>query len=119
MEEIIVKRDGNLDLKFKGELLASASDRWIAGKEQTRWTEISVYRTDTGKLVIAWEYITLWQGELSGYQAKVCEMVTEVTAELMSTDSDGTAYFSNVAKELLDELGQNDDQFRALLYEVI
>lgn len=119
MEEIIVMRDGQKDLKFKGELLASASDRWIAGREQTRWTEIAVYKTESGKYVIAWESITLWQGELNSYRAKVCEFASETIAELMSDDEEGTAYFSSLAKEVLEELAQSDERFKSLLYEVV
>ncbi len=119
MEEIIVMRDGQKDLKFKGELLASASDRWIAGREQTRWTEIAVYKTESGKYVIAWESITLWQGELNGYHAKVCELAPEVIAELMTDDAEGVAYFSDLAKEVLDELAKSDERFKALLYEEV
>ncbi len=31
MKEIIVKRDGEKDLRFNGEVVAWASSRWVAG----------------------------------------------------------------------------------------
>lgn len=119
MTEIIVKRDGQKDLKFKGKLLASVSSRWVAGQEQTRWTEITVYQTESGRYVIAWEHITLWQGEENRYRAEVCGRVAEVTAELMEDNPEGQAYFSDLAKELISELAQSNEKFRELLFEEV
>lgn len=119
LKEIIVKRDGEKDLRFNGVALASVSNRWVAGQEQTRWTEITVYQTESGKYVIAWEFITLWQGEENSYRAKVCERVAEVTAELMGNNPEGQAFFSDMAKELIGELAKSNEEFREQLFEEV
>ena len=119
MQEFIVGRDGMKDLRFTGEMLANVSNRWLAGREQTRWTEITAYKTESGKYVIAWEFITLWQGEMNTCKATVCGMVSEVVAELMDNDSNGEAYFSDLSKKLLNELAQSDNSFKELLYDEI
>lgn len=118
MKEIIVNRDGQKDLRFNGEVVAWASSRWVAGQEQTRWTEITVYQTESGKYVIAWEFITLWQGEENSYRAKVCERVAEVVAELMDDGPDG-AFFSDLAKKVMGELAKSNEEFRELLFEEV
>lgn len=118
MKEIIVERGGAKDLKFKGKVLASASSRRVAGKEQTRWTEITVYQTESGRYVVAREHITLWQGELNGYSAEICETPEEVVAELTSENAEGE-YFSGLAKEILSDLTQESKEFEAFQYEEV
>lgn len=53
MEQFIVRRDGEKDLKFKGEVLGGVSNQWIAGQDQSRWKEITIYKTESGKYVVA------------------------------------------------------------------
>ncbi len=114
MEEIIVKRDGKRDLKFKGEQLVSSSDRWEGGKENTRWSVITIYQTESGKFIIAWEYVTLWQGESCGYRADICETPEDVINELVPNGD-----YYDLAKEIIGELAAKDERFKVFQYEEV
>ena len=64
MEEIKLKRTGQLPLAFVGEEIKRVSGKWVAGKDQNRYHEITLYRTETSKrYVLAITYHTQWQGE--------------------------------------------------------
>ncbi|MCL4499576.1 MAG: hypothetical protein M1335_04960, partial [Chloroflexi bacterium] len=95
------------DLSFTGELLASADSRWDAGREQNRWTEIEVYRTDSELYVVAIQGRTLWQGEHDRHAATVCDSPEEVYKALTlegCQDDEGERRLSWLAKEVLEEL---------------
>ena len=118
METITLERTGGKNVRFKGELLASASGRWFNGVEQTRWTDYDLYKTDTGKYVVAISSITCWQGESDRYQVEVCSTPEEVYNFL--TDSDGYGYcFSDLAKEVLQEAVDKEPEFELVLVEEI
>ena len=52
MESYVVRRDGEKDLRFTGELLADASSHEHSGSNSNRWTEMTVYKTESGKYVV-------------------------------------------------------------------
>jgi len=118
VQKKVVKRDGQKDLKFTGEPLAEASNQWIAGKDQTRWTEIRIYRTDKGKYVVSVIGVTRWQGEQDSHKAEVCETAEEVYKELLTEDFEG-AFLPDVAKEALEEAAKNDPAFESVRFEEI
>jgi hypothetical protein len=77
METITVRRNDARDLKFTGELLASAesSANNASGNYSGsvgRWTELNLYQTKAGKYVCQRIGYTQWQGERHGYEAEVC-----------------------------------------------
>lgn len=78
-EEFVVERDNAPDLKFKGELVASATskDRYNDGG---RWTNLYLYKTTGGKFVCHQEGVTLWQGERTKNKAEVCTNTAEIIA---------------------------------------
>ena len=59
----VLKRSGSRPLKFSGRLISSVEGRFSAGKEQTRYFDLSLYRTADGKFVVQVEYTTCWQDE--------------------------------------------------------
>jgi hypothetical protein len=72
MEEIRLKRTGQLPLVFRGELLKKVDGMWVNGKDQNRWHEIRLYRTEQSKrYVLAIEYHSQWQGEGEQYDVLV------------------------------------------------
>jgi hypothetical protein len=72
MEKITLSRtDGRRPLSFEGELLAEVKDRWVSGREHTRWHELRAYRTASGRYVLEVEYVTQWQGEQGSCRAEV------------------------------------------------
>ena len=52
MPDYRIGRDGQQYPVFSGDVVAEASDRLRQGHEQDRWTDIRVYRTDTGSDVV-------------------------------------------------------------------
>ena len=91
MDKITVKNDNAPDLRFTGELMATASPQ---SASSGRWTELALYKTQTGKFVCSEIGYTQWQGERDHYKAKACNSVEEVTQ-----------FFGHgwLAKELYDE----------------
>jgi hypothetical protein len=72
MEEIKLKRTGELPLVFTGELLKEADGIGLKGKSDRRWHVIRLYRTaQSRRYVLAIEYHTQQQGESEDYQALV------------------------------------------------
>lgn len=64
MEDVKLKRTGQLPLVFRGELLKEADGKWVNGKDQNRWHKIALYQTEQSKrFVLAISYRTQWQGE--------------------------------------------------------
>lgn len=62
METFKLNRSGKSPLKFNGELITESSS---SGHNSTRWHEVSVYKTDSKKWVVAVEFVSRWQGEMS------------------------------------------------------
>ena len=80
---MLLGRDGKPSLKFKGELIASvesSADRAHPDYSGTtgRWSELDLYRTETGQYVAARVDNTLWQGDHNLYSAEVCSSESEV-----------------------------------------
>ena len=85
LKSYVVKRDGDRDIKFKGELIAeawSSSDRASGNYSGStgRSTELELYRTAKGKYVCSSIGRTQWQGEHDRYSAMVCDTVEDVQA---------------------------------------
>lgn len=83
MEQFIVKRDGERDLKFVGEKIASVSSSSNNASSSYsgstgRWTELTLYRTKGGKYVCQQIGRTCWQGEKDRYSGLVCETADKV-----------------------------------------
>ena len=64
MTTFTLPRTGDRPLQFDGDQLAATDSRQSQGPCQTRWYELSLYRTDGGKYAVAIGYRTQWQGEL-------------------------------------------------------
>jgi hypothetical protein len=68
-EQIVLRRDGDAPLAFRGERIATADTRETQGDGQNRWNEVAIYRTAGGRYVVAIEYHTQWQGEAGTREA--------------------------------------------------
>jgi len=62
MEDIRIRRVAHRDVKFSGNIIAFESSRNML-RSDTRWSEYTVYKTESGKIVFFEQSITLWQGE--------------------------------------------------------
>ena len=101
MEQVVVYRDGERDIKFTGELIASVKstpERQSSNYSGStgRWSELRLYRTAKGKYVCAQNGFTQWQGESDRYSGAVCESIDQVV-EFFGT--------GRLAKRLYDAAG--------------
>jgi hypothetical protein len=72
-ETITVERDNDADLRFEGEQIASASSHHFEGPQNTRWTELTLYKTKGGRLVCSKTGCTRWLGERTRHSAHVVD----------------------------------------------
>jgi hypothetical protein len=102
-EQITLKPSQGRTIRFRGERIAHASDAWVGGREQTRWTDIRLYRT-TGTRYVLWiARCTQWQGEQDEYIAHVCSTPEEVYQHLHE-ETGNTGDLSRLASLLLHDL---------------
>lgn len=94
--------DGERDVRFKGEKLASVSSHHYQGPRQNRWTELSLYRTAGGTLVLWIVGRTQWQGESDRHRVVTCSDEDAVVQALID-DDDGQ--LGDLAKELCNDVG--------------
>ncbi|MBT9156283.1 MAG: hypothetical protein DDT37_01268 [Firmicutes bacterium] len=113
MGKYTITRDGQKDLRFTGEKLADADNKWVAGQEQNRWQAVALYKTASGEYVLMENYYTLWQGETDRCGATVCETAQEVLDAL--TTEEGV--LSDLDKELLQNAAKVDVAFDGLWLE--
>ena len=83
MQTYVIARDNDTDLRFSGELLASQSsslDKESSASSGTtgRWTELRLYRTQSGKYICEQVGRTQWQGERDCCKAAVAETQEKV-----------------------------------------
>ncbi|MBW7865057.1 MAG: hypothetical protein H3C30_11685 [Candidatus Hydrogenedentes bacterium] len=69
MERYVIKRTGNAPLVFRGELLAEQNGARHCGKDQNRYHNLRVYRTEGGNHVGEIEFLTWWEGESDYHEA--------------------------------------------------
>lgn len=103
----IIPRDGTTPLRFTGIELGH-SDSFEQGKQ--RWSELTVYRTDTGKYVIHGEGVTDVPGEDNRSWAAVCDNADGVLAALYRENNQGMRYLTRMAQDVLDQAAANDEQ---------
>lgn len=72
METFTLTNDDGRDVRFTGEIIAEASSRRHTGNSQSRWTELTLYRTASGKFVCYEVGRTMWQGERNRHKVTVC-----------------------------------------------
>jgi len=113
MPEYRIRRNGQQYLVFSGYVVAEASDRFRHGQEQDHWTDIRVYRTDTGDYVVEQVMRTLWQkGDAVSYQGNFCTTPQEVYRTLVGLEAD--PFLGDMEKDLLRQLAAQDSRFATL-----
>jgi EXLDI family protein len=116
MPEYRIRRDGQQYIVFSGHVVAEASNRFRHGQEQDRWTDIRVYRTDSGSYVVEQVLRSLWQkGDAVWYQGDLCPTPQEVYAALVGVDAE--PLLGDLEKDLLRQLAAQDLRFAELLTE--
>ena len=79
---IIVERDDNTDLRFLGAEIAHVTSEKPDGPSSKRWTELTLYKTDSGKYVVHKVGVSLLDGENDKHSGFVCDTTADVVAEL-------------------------------------
>ena len=101
-EEYTIRADNHReDLVFDGELIASGDNSWVNGKNETRYSKLSLYLTTSEKYVYHSEYISLWIGESSTSIVEIYDSLKEFK-EAFLTDREGISDFE---KDFLKEAG--------------
>lgn len=101
MKKYTIQNDGEKNIRFTGEEIASASTSPDTARSDYsgstgRWQVLTLYKTQGGKFVCQRMNGTQWQGERDSYEAEVCD--NEAGAiEFFGTGS--------LAKEIYDEAG--------------
>ena len=83
METLIVERDDDRSIKFKGHVIASASSSGNRGMhdfsgETGRWKELTLYKTAGGKFICEQIDATMWSGDRNFTRGAVCDDEDEV-----------------------------------------
>ncbi len=86
MDNITLLRSGQAPLQFLGEKIAATDSRQHQGPCQNRWHEVAIYRVHDGRLVLAIDYRTQWQGEMDRDQAIICSDESELRSRLAEYD---------------------------------
>ncbi len=118
-KQFTVTRDGKKDLQFTGVKIGSGSDHEHQGPQNSRWSEIDIFRTDSGRYVVAQVFRTRWQGEEDSRRAEVCESAAAVLELLEWEDEEGNSGISNMAKEALEAAAENDTAFEGITLEEV
>jgi hypothetical protein len=83
MNTFTLKIDNEPNIRFTGELIASASssDNRAMGNSYSGqtglWTELKLYKTLSGKYVCQQIGRTRWEGDYDRYNGKICETIDE------------------------------------------
>ena len=116
MEQFEV-RDRHRTLKFTGELLGKSSSY---DSEKVRWGEFYIYRTESGRYVVAGVGRSKVPGEIDRCWAQASDSPDAVIEKLTLIDEDGARYLPFTARQLLDEAATRDQRLRdAYAVEVI
>jgi hypothetical protein len=94
-----LRRPGDFDLAFDGELRADESSH---EPTRTRWTEIRIYHTRSGKYVLECVGRTTVPGERDRVAVQVCDRAADVPEALRRPTSNGSRYLTTVAFRALE-----------------
>lgn len=99
-------RPATVDLVFDGELLADVNSK--DDPEQTHWTEIRIYRTDSGKYVCE----TIGRSALAHQKPRITVRVADSAAQvrdaLQRGDPNDRVYLTDLALDAIAEATKND-----------
>jgi EXLDI family protein len=112
-----IRRDGERALAFSGRIIGSADDK---DHNSTRWTNVTIYRTASGRVVVEVEDRTQWQGESDHVRADSFGTATGAISYLRHADGDYyDADLSPAAQEAIEDASKNDEEFASAFTENI
>ena len=96
---ISLRQDNGPDISFYGEKIAEVDSRdYKRGPSQERWTEMVMYKTGSGKMVVSISGRSKVHGEVDRLKVKVCETREDLFDQVG---------FSYLAKSLYEQAGIN------------
>lgn len=96
MRTIELQRDRDRNVRFTGEKSAQVSSYQPTGSRQSRWVELTLYRTNKSQFVCQQIGVSLWKDEYDRYTVFVADDAKSLV------DQVGTGW---LAKKLYDEAG--------------
>lgn len=116
MDTFDLPRDGETNLAFEGELLALVSTE---SDRKMRWSEYSIYRTASGKWVVAGVGRSRHPEEDDWFWARVVETPAEVREAFyrVRPETDGVRFLPRSAARLLEEAADADPELDEVTYE--
>lgn len=116
--EIRLRKTGGTDVEFEGDELARVSSR--KSEDQTRWTELALYRTKSGRYVVQNIGRSVVAGELDRSGFEVFDSPRLLPTFLSQTSKEtGSFYLSNLAKDLIEKVEKLYPEFQGVLVEKI
>jgi EXLDI family protein len=112
-----IRRDGERALAFTGRIIGSADNK---DHNSTRWTTVTIYRTESGRVVVEVEDRTQWQGESDHVRADSFATASGAIGYLRHADEDNyDADLSSAAQEAIEDAAKNDEEFSSAFTETI
>jgi EXLDI family protein len=112
-----IRRDGERALAFTGRIIGSADNK---DHNSTRWTTVTIYRTESGRVVVEVEDRTQWQGESDHVRADSFATASGAIGYLRHADEDNyDADLSSAAQEAIEDAAKNDEEFSSAFTENI
>jgi EXLDI family protein len=112
-----IRRDGERALAFSGRIIGQADNK---DHNSTRWTNVTIYRTASGRIVAKVEDRTQWQGESDHVRADSFSTASGAIGYLRHADGDNyDSDLSASAQEAIEDAGQNDEEFASAFTENI
>jgi EXLDI family protein len=112
-----IRRDGERALAFTGRIIGQADDK---NHNSTRWTNVTLYRTASGRVVVKVEDRTQWQGESDHVRADSFATASGAISYLRNSgDYDIEGYLSPEAQEAIEDAVKNDEEFASAFTETI
>lgn len=115
MKTFTLEQTAGKSVRFTGVQIATAGGRFQNGREQNRYTELTLWRTKGGKYVLMIDYTTQWQGESCSTRVIPCATPADVVAEL--TDEAGE--IGRLDAELLRDAMTADQAFEAVAVQEV
>jgi hypothetical protein len=113
-KQIELEQTHGKGVRFTGEVIAEASGHRVGGKEQSRYTDLTLYRTKAGKYILFIEHITCWEGEQNTSTLHVCDDAHRVFDVL--SDGEGLGRLDTL---LLQRAAKNDPAFERVITEEV
>lgn len=112
-EQHVIERDGDMPLRFTGTQIASASSH-EPGKD--RWTELTLYRTTTGRYVLHEEGLSDVDGEEDRSTGYAADDAATLIAGLYKVNARGKRYLTRTALTLIEDAAGVDDGVRGAFF---